>query len=210
MITALLRSPQEVVDLCRNPAAQRDLARKELLLIALGGMLFGGVLGTFRGGAQIPIAAAKIPLATLLSLAVSGPGLAVFAATFGRAWTFRETLALLLGAGARSSLVLLSLSPVLWLVIDLGSSYAAIRFAATSAYGLAGLSGFAFLLRALGPEKGRAAIASSFAVLFLIAGAQSAWLLRPYFGDPRDRSVPVFAHGRQEGGLIGALGRSLH
>jgi len=45
-------------------------------------------------------------------------------------------------------------------------------------------------------------------LLFLVVGGQSAWLLRPYLGNPSDRSVPMFAHGRHEGGLVETLGRS--
>jgi hypothetical protein len=209
MIADLLRRPDVVAERCRNPAAQRDLARLALLIVALGGALFGAVLGSFRGGPQMAAASLKIPAATLLTLAVCGPGLAAFALVFGRKWALREALALLLCAGARSSLVLFALSPVLWLVIDLGGGYHFIRLIAAAAYSLAGLSGFVFLLRALGPAPGRAATALSFALLFLIAGAQTAWLLRPYLGDPGDTQVPLFAQGRREGGLLGVLGRSL-
>jgi hypothetical protein len=94
-------------------------------------------------------------------------------------------------------------------VIDLGGSYDFIRLTAVAAYALAGLSGFAFLLRALGPAPGRAAAALSFALLFLVSGAQSTWLLRPYLGDPVDAQVPLFAQGRREGGLLEVLGRSV-
>ena len=53
------------------------------------------------------------------------------------------------------------------------------------------------------------AAAASFVALFLVAGAQTAWLFRPYIGDPEDRRVPLFAQGRIEGGVLGALGRSM-
>ena len=43
----------------------------------------------------------------------------------------------------------------------------------------------------------------------MVAGAQSAWLLRPYLGDPHDARVPLFAQGRRGDGLLDALGRSL-
>jgi hypothetical protein len=209
MITELLRHPAEIAERCRNPAAQRDVARHNLLLIAAGGALFGAVVGTFRGGAQIGISAVKIPIATLMTLAISGPGLAAFAVAFGRSWTLRETLSYLLSAGARSSLVLFALSPVLWLVIDLQASYSAIRLAATASYALAGLSGFLLLLRGLGPAPGRAPVAACFVLLFLVVGGQSAWLLRPYLGNPGERQVPFFSQGRQQGGLVETLGRSV-
>lgn len=209
MITDLLRHPDKIVDRCRDATAQPGVVRLDLILIAAGGLAFGAVAGTFRGGAQIPLAAAKIPAATLLTLAVCGPGLAAFAVAFGRPWTLREALALLLSAGARSSLVLFAFAPVLWLVIDLEARYSVIRLAATAAYALAGLSGFLLLLRGLGPAPGRVPAILCFAPLFLIVGAQSAWLLRPYLGNPTDANVPAFAHGRHEGGLLETLGRSL-
>jgi hypothetical protein len=218
MIAELLRHPDKLLDRCREPGAQSALARTDLVLIALGGALFGAAVGTFRGGAQIPFAALKVPLATLATLAICGPGFAAFAAAFGRPWTLRETLALTLTAGARSSLVLFALAPAVWLAIDLGAGYHPVRLVAAAAYGLAGLSGLlfllrglgpAFLLRGLGPAPGRWATAASFVVLFGIVGSQTAWLLRPYLGDPRDGQIPLFAHGRREGGLAGVLGRSI-
>jgi hypothetical protein len=208
MITELLRHPAQIVERCRNPSEQRDIVRRDLVLIAVGGALFGAVVGTFRGGSQIGAAAFKIPIATLMTLAISGPGLTAFALAFGRSWTLRETLSYLLSAGARSSLVLFALSPVLWLVIDLEASYSTIRLVATAAYALSGLSGFLLLLRSLGPARGRAPAAACFTLLFLVVGGQSAWLLRPYLGNPGDRNVPMFAHGRHQGGLVETLGRS--
>jgi hypothetical protein len=51
MIAELLRHPGDVAERCRDSAAQRDIARFALALIAIGGASFGGVLGSFRGGA---------------------------------------------------------------------------------------------------------------------------------------------------------------
>jgi hypothetical protein len=209
MITHLVRHPEEVLRRCREPGAQAAIARTALVMIALGGALFGAAVGSFRGGGQIFFSAVKIPAATLATLAICGPGFAALAAAYGRHWTLRETLALALAAGARSSLVLFALAPALWLAIDLGASYDHARLGAALAYALAGFSALVFLLRGLGDAPGRTATAASFVVLFAIVGSQTAWLLRPYLGDPRDGEVPLFAHGRREGGLGGALERSL-
>jgi hypothetical protein len=205
VIGELLRRPGEIVERCREPGAQVALARTALLLIIAGGALFGAALGTFRGSEQIPLAAAKIPIATLMTLAVCAPGFAAFVAAFGRRWSQRETLAIALSAGGRASLVLFALAPVLWLSIDLGAPYHSVRLLAAGAYALAGLSALAFVLRAIGSAPGRLATTLSFVGLFLIVGAQSAWLLRPYLGDPGDARVPVFAHGRREGGVVHVL-----
>jgi hypothetical protein len=206
MITELLRHPDDVIVRCRDTETDRDVARFALLAIIVGGAAFGAALGSYRGGFVMLHSTWKIPLATLLTLAVCGPGFASFAAVFDRRWSFRETTSIGLAAGARSSLVLFALSPALWLAIDLGVAYETARMLATLAYGLAGLSGLGFWLRALGPALGRPALAFSFISLFLLVGAQAAWVLRPFLGDPRDTDVPLFAQGREEGGVPGAFG----
>jgi hypothetical protein len=205
VIAELLRRPEDCIARCREPGSDRDVARFSLLVIVLGGIAFGIALGSYRGGLMMFHSAWKIAGATLLTLALCSPGFAALAAAFERRWSFRETLCLALAAGARSSLVLFALSPVLWLVVDLGAGYRAVQLLATGAYGLAGLSGLGFWLRALGPALGRAALSFSFVALFMVVGAQAAWVLRPFLGDPRDAQVPLFAQGRREGGVLGVL-----
>jgi len=205
VITELLRRPDDCIARCREPGLDRDVARFSLAAIALGGAAFGAALGTYRGGTMVFHSAWKIACATLLTLALCGPGFSALAAAFERRWSFRETLCLALAAGARSSLVLFALSPVLWLAIDLGASHHSVQLLATAGYGLAGLSGLGFWLRALGPALGRFWLSFAFVALFLLVGAQAAWVLRPFLGDPRDAEVPLFAQGRREGGVLGAL-----
>ncbi len=201
----LLRSPARATEACRDPARQSEIARSCLLLIIGGGGLFGAAVGSYRGLTQLVLAAIKIPIVTLFTLALAGPAFFALATVFGRSWDFRRALALSLAAGARSSLVLLALAPVLALVVDLDASYQSVRFVAVVAYGLGGLSALSLTLTALGPEPGRNGALVAFVGVFLLVGAQSAWLFRPYLGDPHDREVPLFAQGRQEGGLLGAL-----
>src|SRR5687767_5760081 len=141
VISELLRRPNDSIARCRDPETDRAVARLALLTIAMGGAAFGLALGSYRGGVMAAHSAWKIPTATLLTLAVCGPGFAALAAAFERRWSFRETLSLALAAGARASLVLFALSPALWLAIDLGSPYQVVRWLATVAYGLAGPSG---------------------------------------------------------------------
>jgi hypothetical protein len=201
----LLRDPERALSASRDPRQQASFARSCLVAIAIGGALFGATVGSFRGGPQVGFAALKIPVATLLTMAVAGPALFALAAAFGRRWTLPSALAVMLGAGARSSLVLGALSPVLWLAIDLGVGYGSVKLAATAAYGAAGLSGLTLLLRGLGREAGRLGAASCFVMVFLVTGAQTAWVLRPYLGDPHDTTVPLLVNDRVEGGVVGSL-----
>ena len=204
----LLRSPQAALDACANVDQQRQIAVTSLWVIALGGVLFGAAVGSFRGFPHLGIAALKLPVVTLLTLAAAGPAFHGIASAVDRRLSFRTTLAIVLCAGARSSLVLIAIAPLLALAVDFGAAYPLVRLAALLSYGLAGLSALAFVLRAFGPGTGRLLGTFSFVLTFLVIGAQTAWLCRPYLGSPRDASVPLFAHGRIEGGLLGALTRS--
>ncbi|MEZ4220392.1 MAG: hypothetical protein R3B13_05630 [Polyangiaceae bacterium] len=208
-MTKLLGDPASVIDSCLQADERKGIAARSLVFIVLGGGVFGAAVGAQRGGLQIGIAALKIPLATLLALAVAGPALHAIAQSFGRRWSLSAALALLLSAGARASLVLLALAPVLWLSSDLGLGYSPLRLAAAASYALAGMSAGALLSRAVGPAPGRRASLLLGAVVSAVIAAQSAWVLRPYIGDPRDTHAPLLAHGRLEGGVLGALADDL-
>lgn len=201
----VLRSPARAVDSCRDERIQRDWVRSCSFLVAIGGAAFGAAVGSFRGWGQAGISALKLPIVTLLTLAIAGPALHAIAGAFGRRDDLRASVTLLLAAGARSALVSLAFAPVLALVIDFGTGYATVRILALVAYALSGASGLSLLVTALGPDAGRRPALALFAAVFLAVGAQSAWLARPYLGDPRDEHVPLFAQGRIEGGLVGAL-----
>jgi len=103
----------------------------------VGAAVFGGVIGSFRGGVQIFYGAVKVPLAMLAALAICAPAFHALAAGFGRAWPMRSIIALALAAAGRASLVLLALSPALWLLFDLGMGYHSAALAAAFAYAAA-------------------------------------------------------------------------
>ena len=200
----VLRAPDRVLRGCHDERSTPRIATTALVAIAACGAVFGATVGAHRGGVQIVLAAVKMPLATLLALALAGPILYSIAAAFERRWRLKTVLAVMLCAGARASLVLLATAPGLLLLVSFGGGYFSVKLAAAAAYSLAGLSALMLLLRSLGPEPGRATAAAIFVGLFAIAGGQSAWVLRPFIGDPRDKGVIVVAT-RKEGGLVGAL-----
>ena len=201
----VLRAPDQVVGQCFDSSARPSIVGRALACITLGGACFGFAAGMFRGWEQALTAAAKLPIVTLLTLAVAGPALCTIARAFERPWDFATTVALMLAAGARSSLVLLAVAPALGLIVDSGFGYSAVRLTALAGYSLGGLSGLSFLVRAFGAAPGRSGALLCFALVFGTVGVQSAWLFRPFLGDPRDAEVPLFAHGRVEGGMLGAL-----
>jgi hypothetical protein len=208
ILDRILRSPGDVAADLRVDRGSREVAKVSLLAVSAGATIFGAVIGTFHGGLQIAFAAVKMPLALLAGLVVAAPAFFAFAAASGRYWRARSLFALALVAGARAALVLFAAAPVFGLLINLNAPYDVVRVAASLAYMLAGLSALSALVSGLGPEKGRTLAVAGFAVVFLLAGAQSAWLLRPYLCAPSDTTPLAFIKHRREGGVAGSLGRS--
>lgn len=207
-LNRILRSPAQVAEQCRSDRDVASIARTALVTLAVAAMAFGAAVGSWRGGKQIAFAALKMPIAILGTLAIAAPAFYVLAAIFGRPWALRPVLALLLSAGARFALVLLALTPPLWLTIDFGAPYDVIKLAATLAYGLAGLAGLEVIVRGLGDGAGKRMTILLFVGVFMLIGAQSAWVLRPYLGSPGDPDVALFTRAR-EGGLVVQLVKSV-
>jgi hypothetical protein len=206
-LNRILRAPAEVAVQCRGDRDVAGIARTALLTLALAATAFGAAVGSWRGGKQIAFAALKMPIGILGTLALAAPAFYVLAAVFGRPWPLRPVLSLVLSAGARFSLVLLAMTPPLWLLIDFGAPYHAIKLVATLAYGLAGLAGLEVLIRGLGNGPGKRTTIALFVAVFLMIGAQNAWVLRPYLGTPGERDVALFTRER-EGGLVVQLVKS--
>jgi hypothetical protein len=202
LLAEVLRAPGEVVRACHDEAAEAEIAATALGAIVVAGAAFGAVLGLRTGAVQMVLSAIKLPLATLLALALAGPLLHALAAVSGKRWRFRTVLAVMLTAGARASLVLLAAAPVLLLLVMFGQSYPVVKLAAVVAYALAGRSALRVLVESLGPGLSLSVV--TFVGLFFIAGAQSAWVLRPYLGRPDLGPVPIVATGA-EGGLGAAI-----
>jgi hypothetical protein len=200
LFNRILRAPSEVARDCRDEHDVAPMAAHALLAIVLGATLFGAAVGSWHGGAQIPLAGGKLALVTVGTLAVCAPAFYAIAAVFGRPWSLRTVVSLVLVAGARFSLVLLAATPVLWLTVNLGAGYHLVKVVAALAYALAGLTALTLLLRGLGDGPGKKATMTLFIGVFLMVGGQAAWVLRPYIGDPEQSDLPVLTRER-EGGM---------
>ena len=213
LMNRLLRAPSEVAADCREDRDLPRLAANAIAVIAAGALLFGAAAGSWRGGPQTAYAAIKLAMVTIGTLALCVPAFYAIAAVFGRPWSLRSAVSIMLVAGARFSLVLIAATPVLWLTINLGASYDAAKLVAALAYALGGLAALGLLLRGLGDGPGRVATVVTFLGVFLVVGGQTAWILRPYLGSPDHGEVTFFTRER-EGGLAWQLlvsaGRVMH
>jgi len=207
LVNRILRTPADVARDCRDDRDVTSIARSALVAILLGSLLFGAAVGSWRGGAQILFSGGKLPAVTIGTLAICVPAFYAIAAVFGRPWSVRSVVSLMLVAGARFALVLLAATPVVWLAIDLGASYDLAKLAAALAYALGGLAALTLLLHGVGDGPGRRTTIALFVVVFLLVGAQAAWVLRPYLGTPGADDVALFTRER-EGGLVYQLWKS--
>jgi hypothetical protein len=206
VVSALLREPAEVADRCENEDELRDLALACLLCLVVGAALFGGVVGSFRGGLQIGYSAVKLPLALLATLVVSVPAFFALAVGFGARTRFVSIAALSLAASARAALVLAGCAPVLWLAVDRGLGYHGSVLLATCMYLASGLAALGIVLRGLGGSVRALVTAAACGIVFFGVLGQTAWMLRPFFGRPSQATIP-FVRPR-EGSFADALTRS--
>jgi len=200
LVNRLLRAPEEVAQDCKDDREVAKVAKNAMIAIAVGAAAFGAVVGSWHGGPQIGFAALKMPIVMLGTLILCAPAFYAVAAVFGRPWRFRAVVSLALVAGARFALVLLAAAPALWLTINLGAPYHAIKLVAALAYALAGLAALTLLLRGLGDGPGKSLTIVLFVGIFLMVGGQTAWILRPYLGTPGQAEIALFTRER-EGGL---------
>lgn len=194
----VLGSPAEAVRLCAEDRHTRDVALTALGLLLLGSGAFGALLGSTRGPLQAVFSGMKLPLAWLLTLAVCAPAYYALASAAGARLRFRTVCAVILLATGRASAVLLGLLPVLWIALSLGSGRDGSALVSDTAYhrfialavalyvgsGLAALGVMSELLRS------RRLLLPLCSGLFLLAGGQAAWTLRPFVGRPADTEVP--------------------
>jgi hypothetical protein len=190
VISSLLRDPGAVAERCEHPEGRRELALTALWCLIAGAAVFGGVVGSFRGGLQIGYSAVKLPLALLATLVVCVPACHALALGFGGRARFSAIAALLLSASARAALVLLGCAPLLWLAVDLGLGYHASVILASGMYLTSGLAALGILVRGLGGSLRAWLTAAAAGLVFFAVLGQTAWMLRPFFGRPSQTEVP--------------------
>jgi hypothetical protein len=112
----------------------------------------------------------------------------------------------MLAAAGRGALVLIALSPVIWLCFDRGLTYHPGVLLASACYALAGLAALELVLRGIGFDVRGLLIVSVFGVVLFATGGQTAWMMRPFLGRPSARHVPFLRH--RESSFVDALGQT--
>jgi hypothetical protein len=202
----LLRSPKQSADRAVMARDLEPLVLAAFVAIVVGSGVFGGVLATSRGGTQLLYSAMKLPLALMGTLVLVVPAFYAIAASLGRALSLRSAVGLVLAGTARAALVLVAFTPLVWLALDAGVGYHKGVLIASVCYAIAGLGALRLILHGMGGDLRAFVILACFASVMAPVGAQTAWMLRPFFGRPAAASVPFFR--ARESSFLDAVAKS--
>ncbi|MGH1344630.1 MAG: hypothetical protein ACRBN8_23930 [Nannocystales bacterium] len=182
---ALIRDP---VGLGRDEPlrALHDHGPVLLAITVASAAVFGGVVGTYRGGVQLLYAALKLPLLWVVPVLVTLPAVRALYRVCGVVVSYAQaSLAVLIGC-ARSALLLAVASPALWLMFSVEVDYhwaVLVLCGSLLGSGVVGLATLARVLPGSGPGK---MVGSALAALAVgVVVAQSGWILRPFVARPR-------------------------
>ncbi|NQU23983.1 MAG: hypothetical protein HQ567_22095 [Candidatus Nealsonbacteria bacterium] len=161
--------------------------------VAVFGMIYGAVLGTFGGVGgeriwQVIYAAVKVPLLLSVTFLIGLPSFFVLNTLLGLRRDFAEAIRALVATQAGLAIVLASLAPLtaVWYASS-GSYAAALRFNLLM-FAVASL-GAQVLLRGyyrplIRRNRRHRWMLWTWLVIYAFVGVQMAWTLRPFVGDP--------------------------
>ena len=208
LVDALLRNHRRIIDRIHADDRLSDLARGLVVIILICAAIFGAAMGFYRGGVQMLFAAVKLPLAILLTAALSVPAYVAMNTAANREARPRQDACLVLLALAGASLLISATAPIIVLAAFWGYGYHSTILLVVACCAVGGLYGLSIFVRGVAKRAGpaRILIGLGLAVIFMSVGSQMTWTLRPFLVRPRTAQVP-FIRGI-EGSFMESVGRS--
>ncbi len=191
--------PVEAGDREAARAPTSSLLALSVLIVAFG-MSYGGVMGMYGGlsgprTAQLVYSAVKVPILIAATFAMSLPSFYVMNLLTGLRGDFPQVLRALMTTQAGLTVILTALSPftAFWYVS--GSGYQAAILFNGAMFAVASLGAQWMLRREYQPLIARDPrhrwMLRVWIFIFVFVGIQTAWVLRPFVGDP-DAPVEFF------------------
>lgn len=147
--------------------------------------VFGGVVGTYRGGVQLLYASLKLPMLWIAPVLITLPAVRALYRVCGISVNYGQVVLAVLVGAARAALLLAVASPALWLMFSVDVDYhwaVLVLCGSLVSFGAVGLVTVARILPGAGPAK---LLANALAALVVgIVVAQSGWVLRPFVARP--------------------------
>ncbi len=181
VVENLLKRPERIIHALG--AGNTGVSRLMLLGAALGLAVFGVLLGTYSGGAQLWAAPLKVTLGTLLAVFICLPSLYIFSALGGVDASLPYVVKVMVAAIALCSLLLLGFAPVLWVFSQSTESLpfvgilALVFWLISLSFGLRLLLGFSMVQGARSIDYIKV-----WMTLFVVVTLQMSTALRPIIG----------------------------
>jgi len=208
-IDLLLRDRETILARIRAGTNIAAILKTMIATIAVTMAIVGAALGSYRGGAQIAYAAAKLPLVLLGTAALSAPTLTAIGRAIGRRSHLVQDLALVMSSLAFGALLLVAGTPLILLGRAIDLSYHQMIMVTVSMFGIAGIAAMQMIIHAVSVEHLRDGTGGwrmavlGLCIVFVTIGGQLSWALRPYLLRPRTPDVPFVR--AKEGSLFDAI-----
>lgn len=181
-IEAILRQPRRLLFQMRQPGAGRLIAAM-LFASLLCSLIYGVVVGTFSGGAQLWAAPVKMAMGLMISAAICLPSLYIFACLSGSQARLIEVAGLLAGLLLLMTILLIGFAPVAWIFSESTESLAWMGALHIIFWLVATLFGVRFMKAGFAHASARSqAGINVWIVIFLLVALQMTTALRPILG----------------------------
>ena len=181
-VEAMLRQPRRVLYQLRQPGFARVMAGL-VCVIVLSALVYGIVVGTFSGGAQLWIAPLKIAGGMLVSALICLPSLYIFSCLSGSEARLREVAGLVAGLLGLTTILLIGFAPVAWVFSQSTSSVAAMGALHLGFWIVATLFGWRFLRNGFAHLSAKSTGALHVWIwIFMLVCIQMTTALRPIIG----------------------------
>jgi hypothetical protein len=181
-IEAMLRQPRRMIFQLRQSGAPGIIGGL-IFVSALCAIIYGVVVGTFSGGAQLWIAPVKIAGGILVCALICLPSLYIFSCLAGSQARLIEVLGLVVGLLALTTILLIGFAPVAWVFSQSTTSLAAMGALHLAFWIVATFFGWRFLRNGfthLSAHSGGALYVWLF--IFVLVCVQMTTALRPIIG----------------------------
>lgn len=174
---------------------QKNLDRKTISLLFCSSLflaLYGAIIGSTNGAAQMVASAFKLPALYLLTLLICLPTLYFLDIIFGSKRTFGQYVTLLMASMAIISVMLFGFAPVTLFfrlsILDY-RFFLLLNLVVLSITGVIGIKFFYRSMLSLIAEEtesspNRHKLIKAWLFLYGFVGSQLGWTLRPFFGSP--------------------------
>jgi hypothetical protein len=181
MVESLLRHPGRLLFQLGQPGSGY-LMSGLVLMAVLCALVYGIIVGTFSGGAQLWAAPAKTAAGLLLSALICLPSLYIFSCLGGSQARLVEVFGLLAGFLALLTVLLIGFAPVAWVFSQSTQSAGAMGALHVVFFLIAFLFGLRFLLAGFAQRSTRRAGLHVWAFILLLVLLQMTTALRPLIG----------------------------